>query len=282
MLRNAMTIDVEDYFHVSAFENHISKSAWDHLPLRVEENTERLLELFESKNVLATFFVLGWVADKCPNLVKRISDQGHEIASHGYSHARATEQTQEVFRDDVKRSKELLENLCGKPVLGYRAPSFSVNESNQWVFDTLVDLGFVYSSSTYPVKHDLYGVPDWPRFKYQRENGLIEVPLTTLKMGSRNLPIAGGGYFRLYPYFLTRYFYRKFHQVEQKPGIFYMHPWEIDVDQPRQKGISFKSSFRHYLNIGRQVSRLSTMLDDFSWGRMDQVFELNMTGSDCK
>ncbi|PID43514.1 MAG: polysaccharide deacetylase family protein [Proteobacteria bacterium] len=279
MIRNAMTIDVEDYFHVSAFENHISKSDWSHLPLRVEKSTDRLLELFDAKNVHATFFVLGWVADKCPGLVKRIGAQGHEVASHGYSHGRATEQTREVFRDDVKRSRELLEDLCGQPVLGYRAPSFSVNKSNEWVFDELLELGFVYSSSTYPVKHDLYGVPDWPRFKYQRNNGLIEVPLTTLKTGSRNLPIAGGGYFRLYPYFLTRYFYRKFHQVEKKPGIFYMHPWEIDVDQPRQQGVSFKSSFRHYLNIGRHLPRLTRMLDDFSWGRMDEVFGLNLTGS---
>lgn len=267
-----MTIDVEDYFHVSAFENHIQKSQWDSLPLRVEANTDRLLELFDSKGVLATFFILGWVAERCPQLVKRIHQAGHEVASHGYNHGRATEQSRDEFLDDVKRSKALLEELTGHEVTGYRAPSFSVNTKNEWVFDVLKELGFSYSSSTYPVQHDLYGVPEWPRFKHLKENGLVEIPLTTLQFSGKNLPIAGGGYFRLYPYAFSRWFYRKFHQDEAKPGIFYMHPWEIDPNQPRQTEVSFKSSFRHYLNLSRQMERLSRLLDDFQWGRMDQVF----------
>ncbi len=271
-IQNAMTIDVEDYFHVSAFENTISRDDWDRLPLRVEINTDRLLELFDSKNTKATFFVLGWVAERCPGLVKRIAEAGHEVASHGYAHGRATEQSAEEFRADVLKSKHMLEDLVGVKVIGYRAPSFSVCEKSAWVFDVLGELGFLYSSSTYPVKHDLYGVPDWPRFKYEKNNGLIEIPMTTLPLAGKNLPISGGGYFRLFPYALSRYFYTQFQKKEGKPGIFYMHPWEIDPEQPRQKNVPLKSTFRHYLNLSRQMDRLSRLLDDFSWGRMDQVF----------
>ena len=271
---NAMTVDVEDYFHVSAFENTINRSDWDKLPVRVEKKTYELVDLFEKHNVKATFFVLGWVAERYPELVRKIVDSGHELASHGYGHERVTELTPAQFRQDVDRSKKFLEDLSGVQVKGYRAPSFSINDSNKWVFDELKSLGFIYSSSTYPVKHDLYGVPHWPRFKYQLDNGLIEIPLTTLKIGQKTLPISGGGYFRLYPYFLTRFLLNAFHRREQSSGIFYMHPWEMDPDQPRQKGISAKSAFRHYLNINRHQRRLETMLGDFSWGRMDDVFSI--------
>jgi len=272
--QHAMTIDVEDYFHVSAFENVIQKSSWDSLPLRVEKNTHRLLDLFDEYGTKATFFTLGWVAERTPKLVKDIVNRGHELASHGYQHSRATEQSRGEFRQDVDRSKKLLEDLSGQKVIGYRAPSFSVNDSNRWVFDELVGMGFVYSSSTYPVKHDLYGVPDWPRFKYKLDNGLIEIPLTTLKLGSKTMPISGGGYFRLYPYFVSRFLVNKFVKDEKASAIFYMHTWEIDPDQPRQKGISAKSAFRHYLNLKRQQSRLMSLMSDFKWGRMDQVFEV--------
>ena len=272
--QHAMTIDVEDYFHVSAFEDVIRKSSWDSLPLRVEQNTRLLLDLFDEYETKATFFTLGWVAERTPELIKDIVKRGHELASHGYQHGRATEQSREEFRQDVDRSKKLLEDLSGHEIIGYRAPSFSVNDSNRWVFDELVDLGFIYSSSTYPVKHDLYGVPDWPRFKYRMDNGLIEIPLTTLKLGSKTMPISGGGYFRLYPYFVSRFLVNKFVKDEQASAIFYMHPWEIDPDQPRQKGISAKSAFRHYLNLKRQQNRLKNLMSDFKWGRMDQVFEV--------
>ena len=271
-LRHAMTIDVEDYFQVSAFEGVVKENEWDNIPLRVELNTDRLLALFAKYDVKATFFTLGWVAERCPHLVQRIVNQGHELASHGYGHRRATEQTQAQFRQDVERSKKLLEDISGKPVTGYRAPSFSINQSNKWVFDELKSLGFLYSSSTYPVVHDLYGVPDWPRFKYQLDNGLIEIPMTTLKFRGKTVPISGGGYFRLYPYQLSRFLLRRFEKAEGKSGIFYMHPWEVDPDQPRQKGLSAKSTFRHYLNLGKQATRLERLLKDFSWGRMDKIF----------
>ncbi|MCP5213291.1 MAG: DUF3473 domain-containing protein [Hahellaceae bacterium] len=273
-IKNAMTIDVEDYFHVAAFEKNIRREDWANMPLRVEQSTDTLLALLDEMNVKATFFTLGWVADRAPDLVKRIAANGHEVASHGYMHGKATEQTREEFRQDVDRSKKLLEDLTGKAIIGYRAPSFSVNDTNKWVFDELKDLGFLYSSSTYPVKHDLYGVPHWPRFKYAMDNGLIEIPMTTLHIGSRNVPMSGGGYFRLYPYVVSRMLYRKFHRAENQPGIFYMHPWEIDPDQPRQKGASLKSNFRHYLNLKRVRGRLKRLMTDFEWGRMDEVFEI--------
>lgn len=273
-IKNAMTIDVEDYFHVAAFEKNIRRDDWALMPLRVEQSTDTLLALLDEMNVKATFFTLGWVADRVPELVKRIAKNGHEVASHGYMHGKATDQTREEFRQDVDRSKKLLEDLTGQPIIGYRAPSFSVNDTNKWVFDELKDLGFLYSSSTYPVKHDLYGVPHWPRFKYVMDNGLIEIPMTTLHMGSRNVPMSGGGYFRLYPYVVSRMLYRKFHRAENQPGIFYMHPWEIDPGQPRQKGASLKSNFRHYLNLKRVSGRLKRLMTDFEWGRMDEVFEV--------
>ncbi|WP_020408736.1 XrtA system polysaccharide deacetylase [Hahella ganghwensis] len=275
-ITHAMTVDVEDYFQVSAFEKIIDRNDWDSLPHRVEKNTQRLLKLFDDYGYKATFFTLGWVAERNPSLIKAIVDNGHELASHGYGHMRATEQSQEEFRQDVDRSKKLLEDMSGQQVIGYRAPSFSINDGNRWVFDVLADLGFKYSSSTYPVKHDLYGVPHWPRFPYQLENGLTEIPLTTLKLGSRTMPMSGGGYFRLYPYFVSRMLFRKFVQAEKSPAIFYMHPWEIDPDQPRQQGISAKTAFRHYLNLSRHESRFKRLLADFKWGRMDKAFGISI------
>jgi len=269
---HAMTIDVEDYFQVSAFENVIAKPEWNKLPLRVEINTHRLLDLFSEHDIKATFFTLGWVARRCTGLINRIVKEGHELACHGYAHGRATEQTPDEFRADVARSKNLLEDISGCAVLGYRAPSFSVNDSNTWVFDELKALGFSYSSSTYPVKHDLYGVPHWPRFTYKLDNGLIEVPMTTLKIANKTIPIAGGGYFRLYPYRFSHFLLQRFQSTEQRSGMFYMHPWEIDPQQPRLRGIPAKSAFRHYLNLSRQLERLTRLIEDFCWGRMDEVF----------
>jgi peptidoglycan-N-acetylglucosamine deacetylase len=274
---NAMTVDVEDYFHVSAFENTINKSDWNKLPLRVEQNTYRLLELFENHGVKSTFFTLGWVAERCPNLIKAIVDQGHELASHGFAHQRITDMTKESFIADVEKSKNILEQLSGIEVIGYRAPSFSINDSNTWVYEKLIELGFEYSSSTYPIQHDLYGVPNWPRFIYERPESvsgekIIEIPIPTLCKNNVNTGIGGGGYFRLYPYFLSKRRIDSFHQKEKKPYNFYFHPWEIDPQQPRVKEASLKSKFRHYINLSRMEGKLERLVNDYKWDTMKSVY----------
>jgi len=267
-----MTVDVEDYFHVSAFEKVIQKKDWDNLELRVERNTFRLLEVFAEHNVKSTFFTLGWVAEKCPNLIKAIVEQGHELASHGYSHKRAVIMTPEEFKDDVRRSKEALEDISGSSIIGYRAPSFSVNDSNVWVYEILKELGFQYSSSTYPINHDLYGVPKWPRFKYQREEGIIEIPIPTIRKNGTNMGIGGGGYFRLYPYWMSKSRINKYHNQENKPYSFYFHPWEIDPEQPKVAGASLKSKVRHYINLSRMESKIVNLLKDYKWDTMANVY----------
>jgi polysaccharide deacetylase family protein (PEP-CTERM system associated) len=270
--KQALTVDVEDYFHVSAFENVIEKSNWQNLEMRVEKNTHRLLKLFEQKQAKCTFFTLGWVAERCPSLIQAIVSQGHELASHGYAHQRASMMTAEQFLNDVSKSKKILEDISGKPVLGYRAPSFSINENNTWVYPILNELGFKYSSSTYPIEHDLYGVPNWPRFKHQRQENIIEIPIPTLQNNSGNTGIGGGGYFRLYPYWLSKRRIERFLQEEQQPYSFYFHPWEIDPNQPRVAGASFKSKFRHYLNLSRMENKIIKLLEDFQWDTMQNVY----------
>jgi polysaccharide deacetylase family protein (PEP-CTERM system associated) len=270
--KQALTVDVEDYFHVSAFENVIEKSNWQNLEMRVEKNTHRLLKLFEQKQAKCTFFTLGWVAERCPSLIQAIVTQGHELASHGYAHQRASMMTAEQFLNDVSKSKKILEDISGKPVLGYRAPSFSINENNTWVYPILNELGFKYSSSTYPIEHDLYGVPNWPRFKHQRQENIIEIPIPTLQNNSGNTGIGGGGYFRLYPYWLSKRRIERFLQEEQQPYSFYFHPWEIDPNQPRVVGASFKSKFRHYLNLSRMENKIIKLLEDFQWDTMQNVY----------
>jgi polysaccharide deacetylase family protein (PEP-CTERM system associated) len=269
---NAMTVDVEDYFQVSAFAPYIRREDWDSRECRVERNVGRILELLAERQTHATFFTLGWVAERYPQLVRRIVDGGHELASHGYGHQRATELSPEAFSQDVTRAKKLLEDLSGTAVQGYRAPSFSIGTSNLWAFDTLVRAGYRYSSSIYPIKHDHYGMPDSPRFAYRVGAGLLEIPVTTLRMMNRNLPSSGGGYFRLLPYGLSRWMLRRVNREDREPAIFYFHPWEIDVGQPRIAGIDAKTRFRHYVNIGRTERRLQSLLRDFSWGRMDRIF----------
>ena len=271
---NAMTVDVEDYFQVSAFEGHIDRAQWDTLPCRVESNTDRILALFEAAGVKATFFTLGWVAERYPALIRRIVDGGHELASHGYFHVRVTQQQPAEFRADVEKTKKLLEDIGGVVVKGYRAPSYSIGAGNLWALDELSDAGYLYSSSIYPVKHDLYGMPEAPRFAFRPrgEAGILEVPITTLRLGSRNLPCGGGGFFRLYPYAVSRGALRHVNRREGQSGMFYFHPWEIDPGQPRQPGLGLKTRFRHYLNLGRMESRLRALLDDFDWDRMDRIF----------
>jgi polysaccharide deacetylase family protein (PEP-CTERM system associated) len=271
-LTNALTIDVEDYFQVSAFAPYIRRADWDARECRVERNVGRILELLAERQVHATFFTLGWIAERYPQLVRRIVDGGHELASHGYGHERASDLTPAAFAQDIQRSKALLEDLGGAPVIGYRAPSFSIGLSNLWAFDQLARAGYRYSSSIYPIKHDHYGMPDSPRFAYRVGAGLLEIPVTTLRVMKRNLPSSGGGYFRLLPYALSRWMLRRVNREDREPAIFYFHPWEIDVGQPRIVGLDAKTRFRHYVNISRTEGRLQQLLQDFRWGRMDQIF----------
>jgi polysaccharide deacetylase family protein (PEP-CTERM system associated) len=269
---NALTVDVEDYFQVSALAPYIERSSWDGRPCRVESNVQRLLAMFEQHGAHATFFTLGWIAERYPGLVRDIVAAGHELASHGYGHLRASEQTPAEFAQDVRRAKGLLEDVSGRVVLGYRAPSFSIGRDNDWAFDVLMQAGYAYSSSVYPVQHDHYGMPDAPRFPYRARAGLLEIPLTTTQVLGRNLPAGGGGFFRLLPYAVSRWALQRVNSIDGKPAIFYMHPWEIDPGQPRVPGTSMKTRFRHYVNLERTERRLCRLLRDFRWGRMDEVF----------
>lgn len=273
-IRNAMTIDVEDYFQVSAFASHIPRDSWPYLSCRVERNIDRILAILDEKDVKATFFTLGWIAERYPAVVRLIVDNGHELASHGYNHQRVSDLSPDEFLDDITRSKKLLEDLGGQAVIGYRAPSFSIGAHNPWALDTLQEAGYRYSSSIYPIHHDHYGMPDAPRFKFHPRgpNGLVELPPTTVKLFGRNLPASGGGYFRLLPYSLSRWLMKHVNHTDLQPCIFYFHPWEIDPEQPRQKNIGLKTRFRHYVNLSRTEPRIRELLRDFQWGRMDHIF----------
>jgi len=276
---NALSVDVEDYFQVSAFASCVDRADWDRLPCRVERNVDRLLELFATRNAQATFFTLGWIAERYPQLVRRIVAAGHELASHGHAHLRANEQTRAEFRADITRAREVLQDVSGVEVSGYRAPSFSIGQSNLWAFDCLVEAGYRYSSSIYPVQHDHYGMPDAPRFPFMTTAGIVEVPITTMRALGRNLPAGGGGYFRLLPYGLSRWAIRRFNRVECRPAIFYLHPWEIDPGQPRIAQAGAKSRFRHYINLSRTHARLDRLLTDFRWGRVDKTFGITASES---
>lgn len=270
---NAMTVDVEDYFQVSAFNRYIARNDWDRLPCRVERNTDRILAIFAERGVRATFFTLGWVAERYPQLIRRIVDGGHELACHGFSHILVTTQSPSQFRNDCGRAKAVLEDTGGVPVRGYRAASYSINGSNLWALEVLEDLGFAYSSSIYPVRHDLYGMPDAPRFRFRPGGGsLLEVPITTLALGGRNVPCGGGGFFRLFPYALSRWAIGRVNRHEDESCVFYFHPWEIDPDQPRPQGLDGKTRFRHYLNLSRMETRIRQLLQDFRWAAMADVF----------
>jgi polysaccharide deacetylase family protein (PEP-CTERM system associated) len=274
-IRNALTVDVEEYFQVAAFERTIARSDWHRTASRVEYSTTRVLDLCAEKNAKATFFVLGWIAEKHPSLVSRIVADGHELASHGYDHTRLHQFTPTQFREDVIRTKRILEDIGGVPVRGYRAPSYSINGSNLWAHDVLQETGHVYSSSIYPIRHDLYGMPEAPRFAFRfRPDGILEIPVTTVQIGRRNFPCGGGGYFRLMPYPAFRWALQRVNRGDRQSGLFYFHPWEVDPGQPRVKGAPLKSRFRHYINLGTMHARLGRLLDDFRWGRMDEVFHV--------
>jgi polysaccharide deacetylase family protein (PEP-CTERM system associated) len=275
---NAMTVDVEDYFQVSALEPQLHRDRWEKIPTRVEANMDRILQLFSEKGVKATFFTLGWIAQRHPSIVRKIVAEGHELASHGWEHTRVTQQNQEQFREDVLRTHHLLEDMGGQQVKGYRAASYSICKDNLWALDVLADCGYRYSSSIVPIKHDLYGMPEAPRFAFMAANGrLLEIPITTIAVVGRQWNCGGGGWFRLYPYSLSRWALQQVNGQEKRSGIFYFHPWEIDPDQPRVAGVSVKTRFRHYINLGRMYDRVARLLDDFQWGRMDDIF-LGTTG----
>jgi len=274
-LRNALSVDVEEYFQVAAFERTIDRAAWDSAKSRVEYSTHRVLDLFADRSVKATFFVLGWIAERHPSLIHRIVAEGHELASHGYDHTRVHQYTPVQFRDDVTKTKAILEDLGGVAIRGYRAPSYSINGRNLWALDVLHETGHVYSSSIYPIRHDLYGMPEAPRFAFRfKPDGILEIPVTTVSWGGSNYPCGGGGYFRLLPYPLFRWALRRVNEMDRQSGLFYFHPWEVDPAQPRVQGAPLKSRFRHYLNLNSMHDRLGRLIDDFEWDRMDRVFDV--------
>lgn len=272
-MRNAMTVDVEDYFQVQAFAGCVNRADWDSFPRRVEANTDRILAQFDRAGVHATFFTLGWVAERHPALIRRIVDAGHELASHGWDHTRADSQTHEEFRQDVRRAKALLEDTGGVSVAGYRAATFSIGARNPWAFGILRDEGHLYSSSVNPIAHDLYGMPEAPRVPFKPDNdGFWEIPMTTVRLFGRNWPCSGGGYFRLLPRVLYRLGLNRVNQTEKQPGIFYFHPWEVDPGQPRIAGAGWKSRLRHYTNLSRMEHDLDHILRIYAWDRMDRIY----------
>jgi polysaccharide deacetylase family protein (PEP-CTERM system associated) len=272
-LVNAMSVDVEDYFQVQAFFGTIARTDWESLPCRVERNVDRLLQVFADAGVEATFFTLGWIAERYPAMIRRIVDEGHELASHGWDHTRADSQDEAAFRADIRKTKALLEQLGGVQVTGYRAATFSIGPKNLWAFGVLEEEGYRYSSSLYPIKHDLYGDTSASRVPFHPDGrALLEVPMTTVEWFGRNFPCSGGGYFRLLPYELSRFNMRRVNRHDGRPCVFYFHPWEIDPGQPRQLGISAKTKLRHYTNLDRMEGRLVRVLEDFAWDRMDRVF----------
>jgi len=269
---NAMTIDVEDYFQVSAFTPHVDRAAWDTTESRVERNVHRILGLLADAGASATFFTLGWIAERYPRLVQRIAGAGHEVASHGFAHFRASEQTPAEFLADIRLAKAVLEDVAGCEVRGYRAPSFSIGDKNAWAHDAIAEAGYRYSSSIYPIRHDHYGVPDAPRFAYEVRPGLLEVPVATVRLLGTNFPAGGGGYFRLLPYRMSRWSLRTINARDRQPAMFYFHPWELDPEQPRVPGAGAKTRFRHYVNLERTAPRLARLFRDFRWSRADTVF----------
>jgi len=270
---NALTIDVEDYFQVEAFFDVIARDDWHRYDCRVEANVDRILALLAESGARATFFTLGWIAERYPGVVRRIIDMGHELASHGWEHRRADSQTRPDFFNDVRRAKAFLEDLGGCEVKGYRAPSFSISRNNLWALEALAEAGYSYSSSTYPIPHDNYGIPEGPRFAFHPlpDSPFLEIPVTSLRLLGRNWPCGGGGYFRLLPYDVTALALSRVSR-ERKPCVFYLHPWEIDADQPRISAAPLKSRIRHYLNLKKTEPRLARLLQAFSWRRMDEVF----------
>jgi polysaccharide deacetylase family protein (PEP-CTERM system associated) len=272
MLRNALSVDVEDWFQVGAFENTIDRSDWDGLNRRVEANTDACLAMFASAGIKATFFTLGWVAHRHPQLIRRIVEQGHELASHGWDHARVFTLTPDQFRDDLAKTRGCLEDAGGTAVTGYRAPSFSIDKRTPWAHPILAEAGYTYSSSVAPVVHDHYGWPEAPRFAFAPVSGsdFLELPVTTAKLGGRTLAAGGGGFFRLLPYQFSRWAVRQVN-AEAQSAIIYFHPWEIDPSQPRVANAPLRSKLRHYTNLSVMAPKLERLIGDFAWGRVDEI-----------
>ena len=274
---NAMTVDVEDYYQVSAFDPYILREDWKNYSSRVEANTDRILELFEQNDVKATFFTLGWVAKHYPDLVKRIVAQGHDLASHGWDHRRVTTLTREEFSVDIAKSKAILEDVSATEVNGYRAPSYSFTLENDWAHDVLLEQGYLYSSSVAPIKHDLYGIPSAPRFSYPCANDkILELPITTTRMMNKNFPCGGGGWFRLYPYAVSKWAINRVNKADDEAAIFYFHPWEIDPDQPRIEGLKLSAKFRHYQNLAHMERKISKLLADYTWRSIPDVYAADL------
>ena len=272
MIVNGLSVDVEDWFQVGAFENTISRADWDGLELRVGNNVARILDLFDEAGVKATFFTLGWVAERNRAAMQSIVNRGHELASHGYDHTRVFNLTRNQFSADIAKARSILEDASGTAVTGYRAPSFSIDARNPWAHEVLAEHGYAYSSSVAPVVHDHYGWREAPRFAFDPVPGsdLVEIPVTTALLGKRRLAAGGGGFFRVLPYSFTRWAIRQVNS-DHRPAVFYFHPWEVDPDQPRVSNASVRSRLRHYTNLSRMTGKLSDLLGDFAWGRMDEV-----------
>ncbi len=301
LMINALTIDIEDYFQVRAFSDIISYESWDDYGCRIERNADRLLEILShsvrnsqsgiANQMKGTFFVLGWIAERYADLVRRIQKEGHEIACHGYAHKLIYKQTKEEFREDIRKAKIILEDVTGSEVIGYRAPSFSITNRSQWAFEVLIEEGFKYDSSIFPIWHDFYGFPAAPRFPFlvsSRFNSnvefsshltpnvpktLIEFPISTVRLLGQNLPISGGGYFRLFPYLLIRKGLRRVNEKEGKPFVFYLHPWELDPEQPRINKIPIRSKFRHYVHLEKTEGKFKKLLTDFTFSSIKGMIE---------
>ncbi|MEL7318585.1 MAG: XrtA system polysaccharide deacetylase [Pseudomonadota bacterium] len=276
---NGLSVDVEDWFQVGAFETVISRDDWSSIATRVEANVDAILALFDEAGVKATFFTLGWVAERHPTLMQRIAEAGHEIASHGYDHARVFTFDRSQFAEDIRKARAILEDTSRSKVIGYRAPSFSIDSRNPWALEELAAQGYTYSSSVAPIAHDHYGWPDAPRFAFRPVAGadFTEMPVTTAMLGSRRVAAGGGGFFRVLPYGFSRWAIRQVNREEQRPAIFYFHPWEIDPDQPRVPGAPMRSKLRHYTGLDKMADKLRALLSDFHWGRMDEVVAIEAT-----
>jgi polysaccharide deacetylase family protein (PEP-CTERM system associated) len=272
-MRNVLTIDVEDYYHVSAFETIVRYEQWEQYESRVEKNTYHILDVLDLYQTKATFFVLGWVAERCPTLIREIDQRGHEVASHGYSHKRIYTQTPAQFREETRRSRNLLEDIISQPILGYRAASYSITSKSLWALDILIEEGFLYDSSIFPIWHDLYGIPNAQRFPHVLESksgSINEYPLSTTRIGGVNVPVGGGGYLRLFPYSFSKWAIKRLNKIETKPSIVYIHPWELDPRQPHLN-VNWRSRFRHYINLHKTEGVLKSLLKDFSFGTMEEL-----------
>ena len=270
---NGLSVDVEDWFQVGAFEKVIVRGEWDAISTRVEDNVSRILDLFAEADVNATFFTLGWVAKRHPAMIRRIADAGHEIASHGYDHARVFTLDRKTFAADVRKAREIIEDCSGVAVTGYRAPSFSIDQRTPWAFAELASQGYAYSSSVAPVVHDHYGWPEAPRFAFRPLpwSSLVELPVTTAILGGRRMAAGGGGFFRVLPYGFSRWAIRQVNRAEGRPAVFYFHPWEVDPDQPRVAQAPLRSRFRHYTGLAKMAGKLRDLVHEFRWGRMDMI-----------